>query len=116
MQIEAVAEGYDPTVGIMHKAKKGSPAYALDLMESLRSPVESAIFSFLQDETFCPEVFRAPRQQCLFGQFAVGGALSRRYRASQACLPCGILKHTVANVCIRQQYAASNRHDRKTIS
>lgn len=47
MQIEAVSEGYDPTIGIMHKPKKGSPAYALEemalaavLIDALHAPLE----------------------------------------------------------------------------
>jgi len=52
MQIEAIAEGYDPTTGIMHKPKKGSPAYALDLMEPLRPVVDRAILNFTHSETY----------------------------------------------------------------
>jgi CRISPR-associated endonuclease Cas1 len=51
-QIEAVVEGYDPTIGIMHKPKKGSPAYALDLMEPLRPVVDRAILNFVQNKIF----------------------------------------------------------------
>jgi CRISPR-associated protein Cas1 len=57
MQIEAIAEGYDPTIGIMHKPKKGSPAYALDLMEPLRPVVDRAILDFVQSETFSGKDF-----------------------------------------------------------
>jgi CRISP-associated protein Cas1 len=57
MQIEAVAEGYDPTIGIMHKPKKDSPAYALDLMEPLRPVVDRAILTFVQSEAFSGKDF-----------------------------------------------------------
>jgi len=45
------------TIGIMHKPKKGSPAYALDLMEPLRPVVDRAILSFVQSETFAGQDF-----------------------------------------------------------
>jgi hypothetical protein len=36
LQIEAIAAGYDPTLGIMHHGYKGSPALVFDLMEPRR--------------------------------------------------------------------------------
>jgi CRISP-associated protein Cas1 len=36
IQIEAVAEGYDPTIGVMHEARDGSPAFIFDMMEPKR--------------------------------------------------------------------------------
>lgn len=42
----------EPTIGIMHKPKKGSPAYALHIIEPLRPVVDRPILSFVQSETF----------------------------------------------------------------
>ena len=52
LQIEAVAEGYDPTLGIMHHGYKGSPAYLFDLMEPLRPVVDKLVLSFALASTF----------------------------------------------------------------
>jgi len=36
LQIGAIADGYDPTIGIMHHEGRNKPAYALDLIEPER--------------------------------------------------------------------------------
>jgi CRISP-associated protein Cas1 len=51
-QIEAVAAGYDPTLGIMHNGYQGSPALIFDLMEPSRPTVDAAILRFALAETF----------------------------------------------------------------
>ncbi|WP_171015143.1 CRISPR-associated endonuclease Cas1 [Methylocystis sp. B8] len=35
LQIDAIAEGYDPTIGVMHEGNSGSAAFVFDLMEPL---------------------------------------------------------------------------------
>jgi CRISP-associated protein Cas1 len=52
VQIEAVAAGYDPTLGIMHNGYKGSPALVFDLTEPRRPRVDAAILAFALGDTF----------------------------------------------------------------
>ncbi len=52
LQIEAIANGFDPTAGIMHKHRKKNYAYVLDLMEPKRPIVDRAILSLIANETF----------------------------------------------------------------
>jgi CRISPR-associated endonuclease Cas1 len=47
VQIRAVSEGFDPTIGIMHHGFKDSPAYVFDLMEPERPKVDAAILNFV---------------------------------------------------------------------
>jgi CRISPR-associated protein Cas1 len=54
-QIRLVAEGYDPTLGIIHQ-KQGlrgiSPAFALDRMEPMRPVVDRAVLQLISETTF----------------------------------------------------------------
>jgi len=43
VQIEAVAAGYDPMLGIMHHGYQGSPALVFDLMEPCRQTVFASL-------------------------------------------------------------------------
>jgi CRISPR-associated endonuclease Cas1 len=55
LQIQLVADGYDPTIGIMHHKKQFrglSPAFALDNMEPMRPVVDRAILELIQQTTF----------------------------------------------------------------
>jgi CRISPR/Cas system-associated endonuclease Cas1 len=52
VQIEAVAAGYDPTLGIMHHGYQGSPALVFDLMEPCRPKVDAAVLALALSETF----------------------------------------------------------------
>jgi CRISPR/Cas system-associated endonuclease Cas1 len=52
LQAEAVAAGYDPTLGIMHHGYNGSPALVFDLMEPHRPKVDAAALAFALSETF----------------------------------------------------------------
>ncbi|CAN5312852.1 hypothetical protein BH09PSE2_BH09PSE2_17780 [soil metagenome] len=52
LQIEAVANGFDPTIGIMHHAHRGVPAYVFDVMEPERPKVEAAVLRFALGEAF----------------------------------------------------------------
>jgi CRISPR-associated protein Cas1 len=52
LQVEAVAPGYDPTLGIMHQGYQGSPALVFDLMEPHRPKVDAAVLAFALSETF----------------------------------------------------------------
>ena len=57
MQIKAVADGYDPMLGIMHYERDGSPAFVFDMMEPERPKVDRAVLSFLKSEALQPADF-----------------------------------------------------------
>ncbi|MGA2636196.1 CRISPR-associated endonuclease Cas1 [Methylocella sp.] len=57
LQIQAIAEGYDPTIGIMHEAHDGSPAFVFDLMEPRRATVDRKILGFIKGYVFDPADF-----------------------------------------------------------
>src|ERR1700730_10588600 len=40
VRIKSVAEGYDPTLGIMHESREGSSAFVFDMMEPEWSKVD----------------------------------------------------------------------------
>jgi CRISPR-associated protein Cas1 len=52
LQVQAVADGFDPTVGIMHHGRRDAPAYVFDLMEPVRPKVDAAILAFVAENTF----------------------------------------------------------------
>jgi CRISPR-associated endonuclease Cas1 len=55
LQIRLVADGYDPTIGIMHQKKQFrgiSPAFALDHMEPMRPVVDRAVLELINSATF----------------------------------------------------------------
>jgi len=52
LQIDAIGQGYDPTIGIMHHGRRGKPAYILDILEPERPKVDAAILRFLRMTTF----------------------------------------------------------------
>jgi CRISPR-associated protein Cas1 len=54
-QIRLVADGYDPTFGIMHQKKqlrRISLAFALDHMEPMRTVVDRAVLQLISQTTF----------------------------------------------------------------
>lgn len=57
LHIEAVANGYDPTLGIMHNRHQGSAAYILDLIEPERPKVDAAILKLISERTFAAADF-----------------------------------------------------------
>lgn len=55
MRIKAIADEYDPMIGILHdqrRRKDRPPAFALDLMEPLRPVVDRTILQLISKETF----------------------------------------------------------------
>ena len=50
LQIQAVADGYDPTIGIMHHGRREAPAFVFDVMEPMRPVVDRAILTLVQSE------------------------------------------------------------------
>ena len=52
LTVTAIAEGFDPTLGIMHHGYKGSSAYIFDVMEPERPKVDAIILKLALGETF----------------------------------------------------------------
>jgi CRISPR/Cas system-associated endonuclease Cas1 len=52
MQIQAIADGYDPTIGIMHHGRRGKPAFIFDLIETERPKLDAAVLTFIQGRSF----------------------------------------------------------------
>jgi CRISP-associated protein Cas1 len=57
IQINVVAEGYDPTIGIMHEARDGSSALIFDLMEPERPAIDRKVLEFIIGHVFDPADF-----------------------------------------------------------
>lgn len=54
-QIQLIADGYDPTIGILHdhKDRRGTyPAFVLDRIEPMRPVVDRAVLQLIASETF----------------------------------------------------------------
>ena len=52
VRIQSVAEGYDPTLGIMHESREGSSAFVFDMMEPERPKVDRSILELLKAHSF----------------------------------------------------------------
>ena len=52
LQVEAIASGYDPTIGIFHRGKKGNAAYVFDLIEPERPKIDAAILKLTAENQF----------------------------------------------------------------
>ncbi len=52
LQIAAIADGYDPTIGVMHSGRRGLPAYIFDQIEPERPLVDRAILAFIRSQRF----------------------------------------------------------------
>jgi CRISPR-associated protein Cas1 len=57
IQINAITEGYDPTIGIMHEARDGSSAFIFDLMEPERPVTDRKVLEFIKGHIFDPADF-----------------------------------------------------------
>ena len=57
IQINAISEGYDPTIGIMHEGSDSSSAFVFDLMEPHRPLVDRRILEFVTERVFHPADF-----------------------------------------------------------
>jgi CRISPR-associated protein Cas1 len=57
LRIKAIAEGYDPTIGIMHEGRDGSSKFVFDLMEPERPKVDRATLDFVKVTVFDPADF-----------------------------------------------------------
>ena len=61
MQIDAIGNGYDPILGIMHNSKKGSPALVLDLIEPERPRVDATVLEMVATRNFAAADFMVKR-------------------------------------------------------
>jgi CRISPR-associated protein Cas1 len=52
-----IGEGYDPTIGIMHKGNDGSAAFVFDLMEPKRPAIDRKVLEFIKGHVFDPADF-----------------------------------------------------------
>ena len=57
IQINAITEGYDPTIGIMHEARDGSSVFIFDLMEPERPVTDRKVLEFIKGHIFDPADF-----------------------------------------------------------
>jgi len=63
-QIRLIAEGYHPTIGVMHekKALRGiNPGFALDHMQPMRPVVDRAVLHLIDTVTFTGAAFSIQR-------------------------------------------------------
>lgn len=56
LKIQALASGYDPTLGIIHQ-NEDAPAYALDLIEPMRPLIDCAVLNFALRHELHPSDF-----------------------------------------------------------
>jgi CRISP-associated protein Cas1 len=52
IRIEAISEGYDPTMGIMHEGSDGSSKFVFDLIEPERPKVDRVVLDFVKGHVF----------------------------------------------------------------
>ncbi|WP_162560579.1 CRISPR-associated endonuclease Cas1 [Methylobacterium durans] len=64
VKLTALADGYDPTFGIMHHEYRDGPAFALDLVEPIRPLVDRAIISFALANELHPADFAIKPNGC----------------------------------------------------
>jgi CRISPR-associated protein Cas1 len=57
IRIQAISDGFDPTIGIMHKGSDGSSKFIFDLMEPQRPKVDRAALDFVKGHVFDPADF-----------------------------------------------------------
>jgi CRISP-associated protein Cas1 len=57
LRIKAIADGYNPTIGIMHEGRDGSSKFVFDLMEPERPKVDRAVLDFVKVTVFDPADF-----------------------------------------------------------
>lgn len=57
LHIEAITDGYNPTLGIMHNRHQGSAAYILDLIEPERPMVDATVLQLIFAQSFSADDF-----------------------------------------------------------
>lgn len=61
LQIQVIADGYDPTIGILHHGRRGKPAYIFDLIEPERPAIDAIILAFVRGRSFAAADFMLRR-------------------------------------------------------
>ena len=57
LQIKLIADGFDPSVGILHETQPGRSAYVLDMIEPLRPVIDAKILFMLKYHPLAPADF-----------------------------------------------------------
>ncbi len=57
MHVQAIADGYDPTIGVMHHGRRGKPAFIFDLIEPERPKVDAAVLRLVKNQAFSASDF-----------------------------------------------------------
>lgn len=57
LQVQALSDGYDPAIGIMHHTRRDFPAFAYDMIEPERPKVDAAILAFIAARSFAAADF-----------------------------------------------------------
>ena len=57
LQIQAMAEGYDPSIGLLHETLPGRSAFILDMIEPVRPVIDAKILFMLKYHTLDPTDF-----------------------------------------------------------
>jgi CRISPR-associated endonuclease Cas1 len=72
LQMQTIADGYDPTIGIMHVSEPGKPAFLLDLIEPERPKVDAEVLRLIRQQPLASADFIIrPNGSCrLSPQFA----------------------------------------------
>jgi CRISPR-associated endonuclease Cas1 len=72
LQMQSIANGYDPTIGIMHVSEPGKPAFLLDLIEPERPKVDAEVLRLIRNQPLASADFMIrPNGSCrLSPQFA----------------------------------------------
>lgn len=55
--IQAISEGFDPTIGILHELKTNRNSFLHDVIELERAEIDFQIFSFVRSHVFAPDDF-----------------------------------------------------------
>lgn len=55
--IQAISEGYDPTIGILHELKTNRNSFLHDVIELERAEIDFQIFHFVRSNVFAPDDF-----------------------------------------------------------
>jgi CRISPR-associated endonuclease Cas1 len=50
LQMQSIADGYDPTIGIMHVSESGKPAFLLDIIEPERPKVDAEVLRLIRHQ------------------------------------------------------------------
>ena len=74
LRIKAIADGYDPTIGVMHEGRDGSSKFVFDLMEPERPKVDRDGLGLCQSDGLRSCGFYDPKRWRREAQSAIGAA------------------------------------------